>query len=85
MLCFTQSYGTSPCAAESNRIVRCGGPFMESQGCCLKHAVLFDVWICEHEGFRVYRTDYPRNWKRSKFQQWLNGIGNANAEKILKR
>jgi len=69
----------------NNSVVACSGEYMPSEGCCLKHAVLFDVWICEFGGYRVYRTDYPRNWKRSKFHQWLNKIGNENAEKMFKR
>lgn len=73
------------CAAQSNEVVGCKGRFVPSEGCCLKHAVLFDVWVCEHEGYRVYRTDYPRNWKRSKFHQWLNDLGEANAQLILNR
>lgn len=73
------------CAVKNNRVVPCGGEFIPSEGACLKHAVLFDIWICEHEGHRIYRTEYPRGWKRSKFHQWLNKIGNENAEKILNR
>ncbi len=73
------------CVAKNNRTVPCGGEFIPSEGLCLKHAVLFDVWICEHGGDRVYETKYPRNWKRSIFYKWLNKIGNINAREILKR
>lgn len=73
------------CAAKYNPTVFCAGDFMESQGCCLKHAVLFDIWIAEFEGFRVYQTDYPRNWKRSKFHEWLNKIGPEVAQKLFER
>lgn len=71
------------CAARYNRIIGCAGEFIPGEGCCIKHAILFDIWICEHEGYRIYRTDYPRNWKRSKFHKWLNQLGEKNAQKIL--
>ena len=71
------------CALGNNQIVPCGGEFIPSVGLCSKHAVLFDFWFRERQGWRVYRTDYPHNWKRSKVHQWLNIIGNENAEKIL--
>lgn len=71
------------CALKNNKVVPCAGEFVLSEGLCLKHAVLFDVWICEHEGFRVYQSDYPRRWKRSKVHKWLNEIGNEKANKIL--
>lgn len=72
------------CSAKNNKVVPCAGKYIPSEGCCLKHAVLFDVWICEFEGYRVYRTDHPIDWKRSKFHKWLNKIGNKNAIKIFK-
>lgn len=71
------------CTLKNNRVVPCAGEFIPSEGLCLKHAVLFDFWICDCKGHRVYRTDYPLNWKRSKVHQWLNNIGNENANKIL--
>jgi len=76
---------TMNCAAKTNLVVRCEGILIASEGLCLKHAVLFDVWICEYQGWRIYATQYPRNWKRNKFHQWLNKIGNVNAEKIFYR
>jgi len=72
------------CSARNNEIVKCEGEYIPSEGCCLKHAILFDVWICEYEGYRVYQTDYPLNWKRSKFHKWLNLIGEETATKIYK-
>lgn len=62
------------CTARHNKTIPCDGQFIQSEGCCLRHAVLFDIWICEFQGYRVYRTSYPRNWKRSKFHHWLNTI-----------
>lgn len=73
------------CAVRNNRVVRCEGEFMPSEGCCFKHAMLFDVWLCDYFGHRVYLTGYPHNWKRSKFHQWLNQLGEENAQKILSR
>lgn len=72
------------CSARNNKIVTCDGEYIPSEGCCLKHAILFDVWICECEGRRVYQTDYPLGWKRSKFHKWLNIIGEEVATKIYK-
>jgi hypothetical protein len=71
------------CALSTNRVVPCSDDFIASEGLCVKHAVLFDFWVCERQGYRVYQTDYPLNWKRSKVHQWLNILGNENAEKIL--
>lgn len=73
------------CTLKHNRNVPCAGRYILSEGLCLKHAILFDVWICEYDGYRIYRTDYPLNWKRSKVHQWLNKLGNQNAQKILNR
>lgn len=73
------------CAMRYNHSVPCAGDFIPSEGACLKHALLFDVWICEHEGYRVYRTGYPISWKRSKFHRWLDKIGDKNAMLIFNR
>ena len=73
----------SKCNGRFNKNIQCEGEYIESEGCCLKHAVLFDFWIGEKEGFRVYQTNYPLNWKRSKFHKWLNSITEEKAEKIL--
>lgn len=50
------------CNAKSNQTIPCDGDYVESEGLCFRHAFLFDVWICEHDGFRIYRfgTDDPR-------------------------
>jgi len=58
---------------------------MESQGCCLRHAILFDYWIAEHDGYRVYDTKYSLNWKRSKFHKWLNTLKIKDVENIMNR
>lgn len=71
------------CAARHNRVIMCDGEYVPSEGCCIKHAVLFDFWICEKEGFRIYQTDYPKNWKRSKFHKWLNTLNEEIVKKIL--
>jgi len=71
------------CAASSNRTIPCDGEYIQSEGCCLRHAVLFDFWIAEHKGFRIYRTNYSRRWKRSKFHQWLNTLTIDDVERIL--
>ena len=73
------------CVARFNKIVLCEGGYVKEAGLCEKHMVLFEIWIDEHEGHRVYQTEYPRNWKRSIFHKWLNKIGETNAQKIYQR
>ena len=70
------------CAVRSNRVIACKGEFVPSEGCCLRHAVLFDYWIAEVGGFRVYASPWPRRWKRSKFHQWLNTLSDAGVRRI---
>ena len=70
------------CIAHSNKTVPCEDQFIPEAGLCMKHMVLFEIWIDEHEGHRVYDTDYPKNWKRSIFHRWLDKIGNTTANKI---
>ena len=72
----------SRCAASSNRTIVCKGELVPSEGCCLRHAVLFDYWISDHGGHRVYASPYPRRWKRSKFHQWLNTLTVTDVERI---
>ncbi len=74
---------SAQCSVRHNKTIPCKGEYVPSEGCCLRHAVLFDIWIADFEGFRVYRTDYPRNWKRSKFHKWLNGLTVEDAEAML--
>ena len=45
--------GRRDCLARHNGSVPCDGAYMPSEGLCLRHAVLFDVWIA-HGGFHVY-------------------------------
>jgi len=71
------------CSAKNNLNVLCDGEYIESEGCCLKHSILFDYWIAECDGFKVYNTSYPYNWKRSKFHKWLNTLKINDVEKIL--
>ena len=52
------------CNARFNKVIPCDGDYVASEGCCLRHAVLFDIWICEHDGFRVYKSKYSKKWKR---------------------
>lgn len=68
--------------ARERRAVGCDGPFVPSEGLCLRHAVLFDFWIAERQGFRVYASHYPLAWKRNKLRQWLNGLTLEQAEAI---
>jgi len=75
----------SECVARFNKVVTCQGRFVKEAGLCSKHMVLYEIWIDEHEGYRVYRTEYPRNWKRSIFHKWLNEIGAEAANKIYEK
>ena len=68
----------------------CDGEWIASEGLCLRHAVLFDVWIAECGGHRVYGysrggevaeptvgSKNPadlRAWKRRKFLAWLDTL-----------
>ena len=73
------------CVARFNKTVLCKGTHIKEAGLCERHMVLFEIWIDEHEGYRVYQTEYPRNWKRSIFHKWLNKLGELNAQKIYER
>lgn len=82
------------CNARTNMTIPCEGEYMKSQGLCLRHACLFDIWIAEHGGWRVYRykgnpvgeNNPPalRAWKRSKFHEWLNTLTIAQVDRMLK-
>lgn len=72
------------CRAASNRTIPCAGRLVKSEDCCLRHACLFDIWICEHGGNKVYgfkgstraEDDEPtlRRWKRAQFHAWLDTL-----------
>lgn len=42
------------CNAKLNPTIPCDGIFIASQGLCLRHACLFDIWLAEHNGWKVY-------------------------------
>jgi len=42
------------CRVAGNRRVACGGEFVPSEGACFRHAALFDIWIAEYGGWKVY-------------------------------
>lgn len=74
----------SQCRAGSNKTIPCAGRFVPSEGLCLRHACLFDIWIAEHDGHRVYgfkgstvgEENPPalRRWKRAQFHAWLDKL-----------
>lgn len=82
------------CRARSNKTIPCDGDFQLSQGLCLRHACLFDIWIAEHDGHRVYsfkgstraEEDHEqlRRWKRAKFHAWLDTLNVAWVQEKLK-
>ena len=90
---------TNACAARNNGTVSCDGEFMPSEGLCLRHAVLFDVWIA-NGGHRVYSFNPPetplaaptigarnpvrlRRWKRAQFHRWLDSLSLTDVEQIM--
>lgn len=73
-----------PCRAAGRKTIGCAGEVVASEGLCFRHAALFDIWICEYDGNRVYsfkgetrgEDDEPklRRWKRAQFHAWLDGV-----------
>ncbi len=72
------------CRARDNQTIPCSGEHVESEGLCLRHACLFDIWIAEHNGHRVYgfkgstvgeeNPEKLRRWKRAQFHKWLDNL-----------
>ncbi len=81
---------TGECAARFNKTIGCEGEYIPSQGACVRHAVLFDFWIDNYNGHNVYLyepkepTDPEKldNWKRSKFNRWLDTLTDNNVKRI---
>ena len=71
------------CNVKSNKTIPCDGEYVSSEGCCLRHAVLFDIWICEHDGFTIYRSKRSKKWKRMQFHKWLDTLTVEQAEKRM--
>lgn len=81
------------CNARFNNVIPCKGNYIEAEGCCERHAMLFDVWICEHKGHKVYgfkgstdgRKDEEslRRWKRAQFHRWLNKLTVERVDAML--
>lgn len=87
------------CIARNNRTVLCQGEYISSEGLCLRHACLFDIWIADYSGWKVYSfkgqrdVDNPtigkenpeqlRRWKRAKFHRWLDKLNSDQVEKLL--
>jgi hypothetical protein len=58
----------------------------------LRHACLFDIWIAEHDGYKVYRyensganQDELLRWKRAQFHKWLDTLTVEKVEKMLNK
>ena len=86
------------CRARSRRAIQCDGEFIESEGLCFRHAVLFDYWICEKDGWRVYKfnpdsvdsqtigeenPEKLRRWKRAQFHKWLDTLTEQDVKAIM--
>lgn len=61
------------CAARHNKTIPCDGEYVPSEGCCLRRAALFDIWIAEFGGHRASSFEDPsadpdklRRWKRAQ-------------------
>jgi len=87
----------SQCTARRRKTIRCEGKYVPSEGLCLRHAVLFDVWI-DNGGFRVYafnpkKVENPtigdrnpgqlRRWKRAQFHKWLDRLTEDDVQRIM--
>lgn len=44
----------SECPLRHRKTISCDGEFIPSEVLCLRHAMLFDIWIAEYDGHRVY-------------------------------
>lgn len=81
---------TGKCAARFNKTIGCDGEYVLSQGACVRHAVLFDFWIDNYDGYRVYLyepkgpadPDKIDRWKRSKFHRWLDMLTDDDVKRI---
>ena len=87
------------CRLKQCKTVKCDGEYIPSERLCLRHAVLFDVWIA-NGGFRVYKfnpepeVEYPtigdnnsdklRRWKRAQFHKWLDTLTDDDVIDIMK-
>lgn len=76
--------------AVCSQTIPCAGEIIESEGCCLRHACLFDIWICEYEGNKVYDfnpanadSERLRQWKRVQFQKWLDTLTLEEVNEML--
>lgn len=64
-----------PCRVGNRTKVTCQGRFVEREGLCLLHALLFDTWIANHGGVDVYQDNRKtREEKRAKFIEWLRSL-----------
>lgn len=87
------------CNARFNRTIPCNGPYIESEGCCERHAMLFDIWIAEFNGWKVYafkggqdienptqgskNPEQLKNWKRRQFHKWLDTLTLDKVNQLL--
>lgn len=79
------------CLLHAVQEVPCKGELVRSEGLCVRHTVLFNYWLCDREGFRVYAFENPdsnqsalRRWKRNKFKSWLRTLSIAQVEAIMR-
>lgn len=79
------------CLLHAEQEVPCKGELVQSEGLCIRHAVLFDYWLCDREGWRAYSFENPnsdptaiRRWKRNKFRSWLCTLSIAKVETIMR-
>ena len=65
------------CKARFNKIITCDGEYIESEGLCLRHAILFDIWIAEYDGWKMY--GYKR---RPKYGLFLKKLKNLKIDRL---
>ena len=81
-------FGESKCNARYNRAIPCEGEYMKSEGSCLRHACLFDIWF-DQGGYRVYKfksamaSQVLDKWRRRQFYKWLDALTVKQVEKML--
>lgn len=82
------------CRVRGNKTIPCDGEYVPSEGACFRHACLFDIWIADYRGHRVYdfkgstigeeNPEKLRRWKRAQFHKWLDTLTVEIVERLLK-
>ena len=82
-------FGAGQCNARYNESVPCEDEYIPSEGMCLTHACLFDYWLSDVNGHRVYEfkkehsSDSLDKWRRRQFYKWLDTLNAGDVKQIL--